>query len=81
MATNVQWKGTSKVVYTLDCTQSLSFLLVIERLERARCATARENGVSSSILPILRAAVPLARYRPSITVDEKRKGLRAVYVL
>ena len=30
----------------VDCTQSLSFLLVIERLERARCATARWTGVS-----------------------------------
>ena len=30
----------------LDWTQSLSFPLVIERLERARCATARETGVS-----------------------------------
>ena len=30
----------------LDCTQSISFLLVIERLERTRCATARETGVS-----------------------------------
>ena len=29
-------------------------------------------------LPILRAAVPLARSSLSITVDEKRKGLRAV---
>ena len=25
----------------VDCTQSLSFLLVVERLERARCTTAR----------------------------------------
>ena len=33
-------------VVALDCTQFLSFLLVIERLERARCATARETGVS-----------------------------------
>ena len=30
---------------------------------------------------ILRTAVPLARSRLSITVDEKRKGLRAVYGL
>ena len=30
----------------VDCTQPLSFLLVIERLERARCATARETGIS-----------------------------------
>ena len=29
-----------------DCTQSLSFPFLIERLERARCATARETGVS-----------------------------------
>ena len=29
----------------IDCTQSLSFLLVIERLKRVRCATARETGV------------------------------------
>ena len=29
----------------VDCTQSPSFLLVIERLEGARCATAREIGV------------------------------------
>ena len=36
-----------KPVYVLlGCTQSLSFLLVIGRLERARCATARETGVS-----------------------------------
>ena len=33
-------------VQCIDCTQSLSFLLVIERLEWARCATARETGVS-----------------------------------
>ena len=32
----------------------------------------------SSFLPILRADVPLPRSSPSITVDEKRKGLRAV---
>ena len=30
----------------LDCTQPLSFLFVIERLERARCATTRETGVN-----------------------------------
>ena len=30
----------------LDCTQSLSFLLVLERLERTRWAAARETGVS-----------------------------------
>ena len=30
----------------VDCTQSLSFLLVIERLARARCVTAHETGVS-----------------------------------
>ena len=30
----------------VDCSQSLSFLLVVERLGRARCATARETGVS-----------------------------------
>ena len=29
-------------------------------------------------LPILRAAVPLTRSSLSITVDEKRKGLRTV---
>ena len=29
-----------------DCTQSLSFLLEIQRLERARCSTARETGAS-----------------------------------
>ena len=34
----------------------------------------------SSVLPIPRAAVPLARTSLSITVDEKRKGLRAVSV-
>ena len=33
-------------VYSLQFTQSLSFLLVIERLERARCTTTRETGVS-----------------------------------
>ena len=49
--------------------QSLSFLLVIERLELARCSTAR----------FLRAAGPLARSSLSITVDEKRKELRAVH--
>ena len=70
---------------------SFFFLLVIERLERARCATARETGVSKVdsraengkegrgnryffvLLPILRAAVPLARSRRPITVDEKEK--------
>ena len=31
-------------------------------------------------LPILRAAVPLARSSLSIIADEKRKGLRAVYL-
>ena len=36
--------------------------------------TARETGVSE-----LRAAVPIARTSQSITVDEERKGLRAVY--
>ena len=37
----------------VDCTQSLSFLLVIERLERARCAAARETGVSKvSLAPV-----------------------------
>ena len=61
------------------------FLLVIERLEGARCATARETGVSkvdgrASFLPILRAAAHLARSSLSITVDEKRKGQRAVYL-
>ena len=34
----------------------------------------------ASFLPILRAALPLARSSLSITVDEKRKGLRVVYV-
>ena len=33
-----------------------------------------------SFLPILRAAVPLARSSLSINVDEKSKGLRAVYI-
>ena len=51
---------------------AVAFPLAIERLERARCVTAR------SFLPILRAAVPLARSSLSITVDEKRKGLRVV---
>ena len=46
----------------VDCTQSLSFLLVIEGLERARCTTARETR-----------AVPLARPSLSITVDEKKR--------
>ena len=42
----------SKFIYylratcTLQCTQSLSFLLVIERLQRTRCTTTRETGVS-----------------------------------
>ena len=36
------------------------------------------DGCAESFLPILRAGVPLARSSPSITVDEKRKGLRAV---
>ena len=56
--------------------------------------TARETGVSkvdgrvengeeerenkSSFLRILRATAPLARSSLSITVDQKRKGLRAV---
>ena len=53
-------------------------LLVIERLERARCATARRMGKrdekrNSSLLPILRAAVPLARSSLSLTVDEKER--------
>ena len=63
----------------VDFTQPVSFLLAIERLERARCTTARETGVSEvDGLPVLRAAVPLARSSLSITVNEKRKGLRAV---
>ena len=73
---------------SVDCTQSLSFLLVIERLEQVRYTTAREWsergrwprrewGREKSLLPILRAAVPLARSSLSATVDEK-KGLRAV---
>ena len=33
----------------VDCTQSLSFLLVIERVERATCATAREQTGLSKI--------------------------------
>ena len=53
----------------------LSFLLILERLERARCATARETGVSKLDG---HAAVPLARSSLLFTVDEKRKGLRAV---
>ena len=44
-------KRDVKASVWVDRTQSLSFLLVIERLERARCATARETG-------ILRAAAP-----------------------
>ena len=73
----------------LDFKQFLSLLLVIERLERARCTTAHETGVSEvdgraengkdcSFHPILRAALPLARSNLSITVDDKGKGLRAV---
>ena len=60
---------------SLDCMQSLSFLLVIKRLERARYTTAHETGVSKvdAFLPILHAAVPLARSSLSITVDEKRR--------
>ena len=54
-----------------DCTQSLSFVLVIERLERARCATARETGSEVD-------GRALARSSLSITVNEKRKGLRVV---
>ena len=57
----------------VDCTQSLSFLLVLLRLEWARCATAREAGVSEVDG---RATLLLARSSLSITVDEKRKGLR-----
>ena len=38
--------GGEAILICLDCKQSLSFLLVIERLERARCTTARETGVS-----------------------------------
>ena len=71
---------------TVDCTQSLSFLSVMERLKRAICTTARGTGVSevdgraengeekirvfifSSFLPILRAAVPLARSSHSSAV-------------
>ena len=44
-ATQLFWR---EAVLKLDCTQSLSFLLVLERLDRARCATARETGVSAS---------------------------------
>ena len=51
--------------------------IVVEGLERARCTTARETGVSE-VDPILLAAVPLARSSLSITMDEKRKELRAV---
>ena len=43
------WRQSFRSIWScdvLDCTQSLSVLLVIERLERARCATARETGVS-----------------------------------
>ena len=58
--------GTGSVQYPRLHTLLFSFT-VVERLERARCATARG----------LRAAVPLARSSLSITVDEKRKGLRA----
>ena len=73
----------------LDCTQSLSFLLLIEKLERARCARDErrvskvdgrtENGeeketIFSFVLLILDAAMPLARSSLSITADEKRKG-------
>ena len=37
----------------------------------------RARDGRASFLRILRAAVPLARSSLSITVDEKRKGLRA----
>ena len=43
----VSHQGTVSVtISVLDCTQSLSFLLVVEKLERARCAAAWETGVS-----------------------------------
>ena len=54
------------------CRQhAVQFLLVIEGLEGARCATARETGTEQG----------LARSSLSITVGEKRKGLRAVKAL
>ena len=39
-------KGVAPTALWVDCMQPLLFLLVIERLERAGCATARENGAS-----------------------------------
>ena len=43
----VSHHGTVNVTFSvLDCTQSLSFLLVVEKLERARCAAACETGAS-----------------------------------
>ena len=41
-------KGEQEEYNSLDCAQSLSFVLVIERLERARCAIARETAARSS---------------------------------
>ena len=66
----------------VDSTQSLSFLLVIERLERARCASEMRDRArdwsEQGRRPRGEWAVPLARSSLSITVDEKRKELRAV---
>ena len=63
----------------LDCTQSLSFLLVIEGLERVRCATARETGVSKvdGREPHSPRGCASRSLQSLITVDEKRKGLSA----
>ena len=79
---------TLVVIFTLlhytsrpDCTQCPSFLFVIERLERARCETARETGVSKVDGRVENGEEGrcCARSSLSITVDEK-KGLRPVYL-
>ena len=54
-------------------------LVVIERLERARCASARVTGVSE-VYGRARGSASRSLQSLSITVDEKRKGLRAVYL-
>ena len=57
-----------KTTTLLDCTQSLSFLLVFLRDWSERDARPRAR---------LESALPLARSSLSIAVDEKRKGLQS----
>ena len=63
----------------IDCTQSLSFHLVIERLEQARCTTARETGVNEIfvLLPILRAYRSLAPVSQLLWTREERDCVKS----